>query len=216
MARTVDSIPVGDCSNHDAELWYSDAGLDRRRAALICSTCPVRTECLDGALRRDERHGIWGGIDMATRTLPVGRGRARRAVQARAARAEAGDAEPAPAVDYSTRPQNRTLLDKLAELLVEHGGALTLDDLVRRHGYASRDSIKTMLRRHGQAGREMIMRLDPNYRPTVESYAPRKPQDPYRHREQQARRRARYRAARDAARLSALSEQLLAAQEASA
>ena len=31
-------------------------------AKQICSSCEVRTECLDYALARNERFGIWGGL----------------------------------------------------------------------------------------------------------------------------------------------------------
>lgn len=31
------------------------------QAKAICAGCPVRAECLEGAVERGERHGIWGG-----------------------------------------------------------------------------------------------------------------------------------------------------------
>jgi WhiB family transcriptional regulator, redox-sensing transcriptional regulator len=34
-----------------------------RRAKTICATCTVRTSCLDHALRTQESHGIWGGLN---------------------------------------------------------------------------------------------------------------------------------------------------------
>jgi WhiB family redox-sensing transcriptional regulator len=37
------------------------------RAKRICSTCPVRRECLDYALRIREPHGIWGGLNETER-----------------------------------------------------------------------------------------------------------------------------------------------------
>ncbi len=39
---------------------------DARNAKAICKTCPVQLECLDAALRRGERHGIWGGVNMGS------------------------------------------------------------------------------------------------------------------------------------------------------
>ena len=48
------------------EIYYRD---DRPRwtvlveqAREICARCPVRIDCLDDAMRRKERHGIWGGL----------------------------------------------------------------------------------------------------------------------------------------------------------
>jgi WhiB family redox-sensing transcriptional regulator len=35
----------------------------RTEAKSICGECIVRKECLDFALRNDERHGVWGGLD---------------------------------------------------------------------------------------------------------------------------------------------------------
>lgn len=32
-------------------------------AKAICSTCAVRTECLEYALRTRESHGVWGGLN---------------------------------------------------------------------------------------------------------------------------------------------------------
>lgn len=31
-------------------------------AKQICMTCPVQPQCLDHALRADERFGLWGGM----------------------------------------------------------------------------------------------------------------------------------------------------------
>ncbi len=32
------------------------------KAKSICGICVVRVECLDEAIRTDERHGVWGGM----------------------------------------------------------------------------------------------------------------------------------------------------------
>lgn len=40
-----------------------------RRAKTVCASCPVRSECLDHALRHDERFGIWGGLTQRERRL---------------------------------------------------------------------------------------------------------------------------------------------------
>lgn len=42
-----------------------------RAAKAICEVCEVRSECLDHAIRHDERYGIWGGLtDSERRHLP--------------------------------------------------------------------------------------------------------------------------------------------------
>ncbi|NKR53085.1 WhiB family transcriptional regulator [Rhodococcus hoagii] len=42
------------------------------KALQMCRSCPVRTQCLDLAIRRREKFGIWGG------TTPAERERIRR------------------------------------------------------------------------------------------------------------------------------------------
>lgn len=43
------------------DLWFSSLPPDQNRAIAICRCCPVRSQCLAGALARGERYGIWGG-----------------------------------------------------------------------------------------------------------------------------------------------------------
>lgn len=55
------------CLDADPELFYAPGDWDHApaRAAAAktwCATCPVRTECLDDALRGDDKHGIRGGM----------------------------------------------------------------------------------------------------------------------------------------------------------
>jgi len=38
-----------------------------RQAKEVCHTCPVVVECLERALRTDEVHGVWGGMNYAER-----------------------------------------------------------------------------------------------------------------------------------------------------
>ena len=42
-------------------LFFSEDLNDIARAKHICSRCPVRTACLEGALDRREPWGVWGG-----------------------------------------------------------------------------------------------------------------------------------------------------------
>lgn len=57
------------CSGLDTELFYQadkERGVSQRlreaRAKAICAVCPVIDECLRDALRRNEPHGVWGGL----------------------------------------------------------------------------------------------------------------------------------------------------------
>lgn len=55
------------CLDMDTNLFFPEAGRNAyrqvERAKRICSTCPVRQECLDYALEFPDRSmpGIWGG-----------------------------------------------------------------------------------------------------------------------------------------------------------
>jgi WhiB family redox-sensing transcriptional regulator len=45
----------------DADLWFADSPTDLERAKQLCGGCPIKAECLGGALRRQEPWGVWGG-----------------------------------------------------------------------------------------------------------------------------------------------------------
>lgn len=50
------------CAQTDPEAFFPEKGGSTRDAKKICSTCEVRTQCLEYALENDERFGIWGGL----------------------------------------------------------------------------------------------------------------------------------------------------------
>lgn len=50
------------CAQTDPEAFFPEKGGSTRDAKRICSTCDVRSECLEYALQNDERFGIWGGL----------------------------------------------------------------------------------------------------------------------------------------------------------
>lgn len=49
------------CRETDPEIFFPD-GDSARAAKATCMRCEVRTECLNWALDRHERFGIWGGL----------------------------------------------------------------------------------------------------------------------------------------------------------
>ena len=49
------------CRSGDADLWFAEAPADLERAKALCAGCPIRVECLAGALHRAEPWGVWGG-----------------------------------------------------------------------------------------------------------------------------------------------------------
>lgn len=45
----------------DPELWFAESPADVELAKSLCHGCPVRMQCLAGALERHEPWGVWGG-----------------------------------------------------------------------------------------------------------------------------------------------------------
>lgn len=50
------------CAQTDPEAFFPEKGGSTRDAKKICTSCDVRSQCLDYALQNDERFGIWGGL----------------------------------------------------------------------------------------------------------------------------------------------------------
>ncbi len=57
------------CRGEDLVLFFGPEGerqpekdARERKAKAICAQCPVRAECLDYALSRPEKYGLWSGL----------------------------------------------------------------------------------------------------------------------------------------------------------
>ena len=48
------------CHNADPEIFFSDKAEIINGAKALCGGCPVRSQCLDAALSRNEPCGVWG------------------------------------------------------------------------------------------------------------------------------------------------------------
>jgi WhiB family redox-sensing transcriptional regulator len=67
--NVLDALAAGDlqeaetlpCRLNDPELFFAESPADVELAKSLCQTCPVRAECLSGALERREPWGVWGG-----------------------------------------------------------------------------------------------------------------------------------------------------------
>lgn len=53
--------PALPCQRGAGELFFAEAPADLELAKTMCAACPVRAECLAGALDRREPWGVWGG-----------------------------------------------------------------------------------------------------------------------------------------------------------
>lgn len=71
------------CQEPDVrDLWFAERGDDVERAKALCADCPLRVECLAGAVSRREPWGVWGGevfVDGVVVARKRGRGRPRKA-----------------------------------------------------------------------------------------------------------------------------------------
>jgi len=80
------------CRKFDPDLWFSEAPAELELAKSLCGGCPVRLECLTGAVERAEPWGVWGG-EIFERGVVVARkrprGRPRKADAARDAALQA-------------------------------------------------------------------------------------------------------------------------------
>jgi WhiB family redox-sensing transcriptional regulator len=50
------------CAETDPEAFFPEKGGSTRDAKNICVSCDVKEQCLEYALKNDERFGIWGGL----------------------------------------------------------------------------------------------------------------------------------------------------------
>ncbi len=94
------------CRGVGPAAWYPDRGAPTDAAVTLCSTCRVRTECLEAG--QPELHGIWGGLN------PRQRRRAARIARRQADAAAASTPRPDPhaviydLLDKHERAQSRT------------------------------------------------------------------------------------------------------------
>ncbi|QDF18539.1 WhiB family transcription factor [Gordonia phage Pupper] len=52
----------GRCAEVDPEMFYPEKGGSTQDAKAVCRSCEVKVECLDFAVKTDERFGVWGGL----------------------------------------------------------------------------------------------------------------------------------------------------------
>jgi WhiB family redox-sensing transcriptional regulator len=60
----VDNVDMGmdlPCRRFDPDLWFAESPAELELAKSLCGDCPVRVECLAGAVERAEPWGVWGG-----------------------------------------------------------------------------------------------------------------------------------------------------------
>lgn len=65
VADLLANVSDGDCGlpcrTEDPDLWFSDNPTELEEAKGFCASCPLRAQCLAGAIHRHEPWGVWGG-----------------------------------------------------------------------------------------------------------------------------------------------------------
>ncbi len=81
LASVLDLVVATDAvipCREEPELWFAEAPADVELAKSLCHECPVRLDCLAGALDRGEPWGVWGGeLFVAGTVVPRKRPRGR-------------------------------------------------------------------------------------------------------------------------------------------
>lgn len=54
-------MATGNCNNHPPAVFFPSDGVGVEIAKEICSSCPVKEQCLEYALTNRVDHGVWGG-----------------------------------------------------------------------------------------------------------------------------------------------------------
>lgn len=60
------------CAQVDPDIFFPDKGESPAPAKRVCASCEVRAECLQDALDRGERFGVWGGLSQRERRVLAG------------------------------------------------------------------------------------------------------------------------------------------------
>lgn len=55
-------MQFGVCMETAPDAFFPERGESTAPAKAVCVGCPVRTECLNYAVTRNERFGVWGGL----------------------------------------------------------------------------------------------------------------------------------------------------------
>lgn len=76
LDATAAAGPELPCQANTPDLWFADSPAELERAKALCADCPVRAQCLAGALARHEPWGVWGG-EIFERGLVIPRKRPR-------------------------------------------------------------------------------------------------------------------------------------------
>jgi WhiB family redox-sensing transcriptional regulator len=66
------------CAQADPEAFFPEKGESTAPAKRVCAACEVRADCLQEALDRGERFGVWGGCSQGERRVLARKAKAMR------------------------------------------------------------------------------------------------------------------------------------------
>jgi WhiB family redox-sensing transcriptional regulator len=72
----------GNCRRETPSMFFPSDGVGVEVARRVCATCPVKSPCLEYALRNGIDHGVWGGASERERRRIARRRRVERAAAA--------------------------------------------------------------------------------------------------------------------------------------
>jgi len=61
-------MDAANCATSDPDAFFPEKGGDVYAPKRVCAACGVRAQCLQYALDRGERFGVWGGLTANERT----------------------------------------------------------------------------------------------------------------------------------------------------
>lgn len=74
LPEVPDWVDDAACDPKHSDAWFPEKGATAEDAKAVCRRCPVRADCLEGALERQEQWGVWGGLSTRERRdLAAGR-----------------------------------------------------------------------------------------------------------------------------------------------
>lgn len=131
-------MDAGACVGLDPDYFHPRRGQPTEPAKLICSQCPVRDDCLEFALAKFLKVGVWGGTSERERRLI----RRERRTAAR--------------LGVSIEEAKTIVANEVAATIAARSANRPLVRLVRRYGYTREQAIVILERQRRNAAKAKV------------------------------------------------------------